>query len=498
MVKNLPDWAAEMVGISESDECQPTGMEGVNVVLNRARLAEYLSVFMDDRDVHDLLILDAVADAAGLPLTSTGLAERRAGLCLRPFRIWEYSWLYKVLRLSRGRMRVLDLGGPGSHLSLLAALAGCSVTSIDVNAEFVRAAQECAAALKLPNLVSRVGDMRDLEDFPSETFDIVISCSVLEHLTAGDQEAALAEMARVLKPGGLVGLTFDYGLGAPGANIYLPPPHDPPATPTEVVYRYARAGLVVAGNPFDELPLAGSLFHDDTVRYTVAALFLAKPPVVAIRPPQPEPIGSALGGIVIDMLPARFRTRALALQALQPEPARTAALEAPRTSVIAERDGRIAELESVADARRSQKELQMAAESDVLSQRLAAMDAIAAERLAAMQDRDREILARDERIAGLEATAAERLAAMQDRDREILIRDERIAGLEATAAERLAAMQDRDREILVRDERIAGLEATAAERLVAMEERDREIVQRDERIAVLEATAAERLDAMRR
>src|SRR5262249_29876869 len=146
MATRWPVWASELAWIFEGDEPQPRQIDGVNTVLNRARLADYLTRFGEDRDVRDLLILDVLANAAGLPITSTGLAEDKPSLSLRPFRIWEYSWLYKALHLSRGGARVLDLGGPATHLSLLAAITGCSVVSIDINPQFVSASQECASA----------------------------------------------------------------------------------------------------------------------------------------------------------------------------------------------------------------------------------------------------------------------------------------------------------------------------------------------------------------
>jgi len=42
-------------------------------------------------------------------------------------------------------------------------------------------------------------------DFPDEHFDVVISCDVIEHVPA--DERAMAEMARVLRPGGILILT---------------------------------------------------------------------------------------------------------------------------------------------------------------------------------------------------------------------------------------------------------------------------------------------------
>ena len=307
MFPNLPAWALEMAGVSDGDESLPSELHGINLPLNRARLAKFLVEFADDQDVADLLTLDVQGSTAGMPFTSTGLAESLPSLVLRPFRLWEYAWLYRTLNLSAGGVSVLDLGGPATHLTILAALAGSRVTTVDINPEFVAAARECAQELRIGCLDARVGDMRDLSAFPDNSFDVVVSCSVLEHLTGHDQEIALKEVARVLRPGGLAGLTFDFGPSAAGANVYLPPPHDPPQDAAEALRRFLQGGLVPVGNPFAEDPVPGCLFHHESIRYTVASLFLAKPPAPAIGIPQPASgARSVLGALRIPDLPRRF------------------------------------------------------------------------------------------------------------------------------------------------------------------------------------------------
>src|SRR5262245_14554404 len=138
----LPRWSMEMAWVSDGDESLPSGIDGINLVLNRLRLASFLAGFGEDQDVRDLLTLDVLGVLAGLPLSSTGLTENAPNLAIRPFRLWEYAWLYKVLGLASGTLKVLDLGGPASHLTLLAAIAGCDVISVDINPEFVRAARQ--------------------------------------------------------------------------------------------------------------------------------------------------------------------------------------------------------------------------------------------------------------------------------------------------------------------------------------------------------------------
>jgi SAM-dependent methyltransferase len=305
-------WPTE---VTDEDKSQPSEIDAINLPLNRARLARFLTEFAGDRDVADLLTLDVVGTAAGLPLTSTGEAEALPSLVLRPFRLWEYVWLYQALNLSAGEIRVLDLGGPATHLTILAALAGCRVTTLDINPEFIQAAQECSRTLQIASLDARVGDMRDLSAFSEDSFDVVVSCSVLEHLSANDQEIALREMARVLKPGGLAGMTFDFGESAAGANIYLPPPHDPPPTVAEAMRRFTQGGLVPVGNYFAEDPVPGCLFHHPSIHYTVASLFLAKPPAPTPAVPQPKPTaGSVLGALRVAGLPSRLHRTASRLE----------------------------------------------------------------------------------------------------------------------------------------------------------------------------------------
>jgi SAM-dependent methyltransferase len=416
-------WALDMVSWSLGDEALPVDLAGINVVLNRARLATFLSEFAEDKDVRDLLALDLIATAAGFRVSSTGIAEEEPSLSLRPFRLWEYAWLYKTLRLSGGGLRVLDLGGPSTPLTILAAAAGCRVTSLDINPEAVRNAEEFARRCRLDTFEARVGDMRDLAKLPAEGFDAIISCSVLEHLTAQDQETALCEMARVLSPGGLIGLTFDYGPPAPGANRYLPPPHDPPGNAQELMRRCGKSGLKVAGNAFSEDPLPDALFRDAEVHYTMASLFLAKSPDLAVSVPRCEREGSALGKLVIEQLPLRLYR---------------AATHSKST------------IQTVQDQLREE------------SGRAKLLEGVAAERLAAMQEKEvalaqfaGEVEQQRARANVLEIAATERLAAMQEKDTALAWLHgefervvEELRGradvLEAAAAARLAAMEERD------------------------------------------------------
>jgi hypothetical protein len=147
---NFPGWAYELAWLSEDDRDLPSALDAVNLVFNHAPLSALLSEFAEDKDVRNFLALDLPGTTAGLPMSSTGLPETAPCLPLRAFRLWEYVWLYKVLGLSGGGMKVLDLGGPATQLLVLTAIASCNVTTVDINPECVQAASECARAWKLP------------------------------------------------------------------------------------------------------------------------------------------------------------------------------------------------------------------------------------------------------------------------------------------------------------------------------------------------------------
>ncbi|MDM7990243.1 methyltransferase domain-containing protein [Arthrobacter sp. zg-Y877] len=109
---------------------------------------------------------------------------------------------YLLPELAPG-MSLLDVGcGPGSITSDLAALtAPGPVVGLDSSEDVLVQARELAAGRGLANASFVAGNVYDL-DFPDETFDVVHAHQVLQHLM--DPVAALREMRRVAKPGGLV------------------------------------------------------------------------------------------------------------------------------------------------------------------------------------------------------------------------------------------------------------------------------------------------------
>jgi SAM-dependent methyltransferase len=136
--------------------------------------------------------------------------------------------------------RVLDVGcGPGTITADLAArVPGGQVTGLDAAADVLVLAQAEADRRGLGNVTFEVGDVYAL-DFADDTFDVVHAHQVLQHLT--DPVAALTEMRRVCRPGGLIAARDgDYG----GMFWF---PEDPGLTEWQALYRnVARA---IGGEP---------------------------------------------------------------------------------------------------------------------------------------------------------------------------------------------------------------------------------------------------------
>ena len=116
-------------------------------------------------------------------------------------------FLLKKLAIVPG-MRVLDVGcGPGSlaaHIGELVAEDG-SVMGVDPSKERIAIARKKT----MPNLSFYEGRAEDLSQFPSASIDIVFVNSTFHWVE--DQPLALREFARVLRPGGRLGISGGSG-----------------------------------------------------------------------------------------------------------------------------------------------------------------------------------------------------------------------------------------------------------------------------------------------
>ena len=127
------------------------------------------------------------------------------------------AWERQQLGLHDGQ-QLLDVGcGLGDAALALAADFGVEgeVVGVDASAEMIAGARSRASAATC-RIRFAVGDALALDE-PDDSFDVVRSERTLQWLT--NPEAAVAEMVRVLRPGGLVSLvdtdwsTFEIDVG---------------------------------------------------------------------------------------------------------------------------------------------------------------------------------------------------------------------------------------------------------------------------------------------
>jgi SAM-dependent methyltransferase len=118
------------------------------------------------------------------------------------WRTVENSAAYLVPHLRPG-VDVLDVGcGPGTiTIDLARRVLPGRVVGMDASADAIEAAATAAAAAGVDDLELAVGDVYAL-DHEDATFDVVHAHQVLQHLA--DPIAALREMRRVCRPGGVV------------------------------------------------------------------------------------------------------------------------------------------------------------------------------------------------------------------------------------------------------------------------------------------------------
>ncbi|MFZ0665268.1 MAG: methyltransferase domain-containing protein [Acidimicrobiales bacterium] len=126
------------------------------------------------------------------------------------WRTAENSARYLIPELRPG-MDLLDVGcGPGTITLDLAQLVGPgTVIGLDREAGVLVGAERARSERNVSNASFTTGDVYAL-DFPEASFDVVHAHQVLQHLT--DPVAAITEMRRLLRPGGLLAVRDgDYG-----------------------------------------------------------------------------------------------------------------------------------------------------------------------------------------------------------------------------------------------------------------------------------------------
>jgi len=137
-----------------------------------------------------------------------------------PLKLWSRRWEYpfaaeRVMTFARENgnrpLKMLDAGSGVTYFPYLLCerLPNLSVICSDYNATYKPVFDGINRAVANSRVEFREGLLQKLPVADRE-MDILCCISVLEH--TGDYPAAVAEFARVLKPGGLLVLTFDISL----------------------------------------------------------------------------------------------------------------------------------------------------------------------------------------------------------------------------------------------------------------------------------------------
>ena len=124
-------------------------------------------------------------------------------------RLWEHVRALMFLGNVNGK-HILDIGTRESVIPAYLACQGATVTACDLHPE---------AIVHRKNVTVEKADARDLP-FEDESFDVVLSTACLKHVPGWGDRTAIREMARVVKPHGLVAVSFDFG------PDYRPTPSD--------------------------------------------------------------------------------------------------------------------------------------------------------------------------------------------------------------------------------------------------------------------------------
>lgn len=163
----------------------------------------------------------------GAPLRGEGVLERvlpasvltrlRGPFSIQPnndTRAWEYPWAFHAAE-PRAGMDVLEIGGGLAGFQFVLSRLGCRVVNVDPGMEAAGVGWPCdpQSMRRLNGIFKTSVELRNtvLEkaELPAESFDLVFSISVLEHLPEHEIAAAVREAFRLLRPGGRLVMTVD-------------------------------------------------------------------------------------------------------------------------------------------------------------------------------------------------------------------------------------------------------------------------------------------------
>ena len=135
-------------------------------------------------------------------------------------RYFEYPWAFYAIRLRKG-MRVLDFGGGLGGFQFVLSKSGLEVDNVDPGVGSSPAKRKKGKKLEVDQKsmgrlnkefnthVNLYNCLIENANLPSNSYDVVYSISVMEHLTGNELRNAMEHIFRILKPGGHFIMTTD-------------------------------------------------------------------------------------------------------------------------------------------------------------------------------------------------------------------------------------------------------------------------------------------------
>ncbi|NJN18386.1 MAG: class I SAM-dependent methyltransferase [Oscillochloris sp.] len=151
--------------------------------------------------------------SVGARLLMRARARQSLPYLIRPVNYWRSVEYRLVMEASRftPHDRILDVGSPKLLALYLARVLGARVVATDIDDYFVQTYSDIRAqeGISPERLSIQVEDGRQLS-FASGSFSKVYSISVLEHIPDDGDTRCIAELARVLQPGGRCVITVPF------------------------------------------------------------------------------------------------------------------------------------------------------------------------------------------------------------------------------------------------------------------------------------------------
>lgn len=130
----------------------------------------------------------------------TGYADRIIYKYDQPLRLKIIKKLINKIHGSIKNKKLLDVGCGVGDFSIMFTKMGADVTGIDITKEVIEKAKNRAKQLSCKFLVTSIKDM----DFPPQSFDIITSITLLQHIPDDALSSSVQKIADSLKTGGYI------------------------------------------------------------------------------------------------------------------------------------------------------------------------------------------------------------------------------------------------------------------------------------------------------